>query len=51
MLRVFNKELLAKNNRGNIMTFFVTFIHGFNIISLFADIFKIEQIPYGFSRI
>ena len=41
----------AKNNRGNVKTLCITFIHSFNMISISADIFKAEQIPGGFARI
>ena len=47
----FNNQFLARNNRDNIKTLFITFIHGFNVILISADIFKSKDIPYGFSRI
>ena len=47
----FNNKFLAINNRDNINTFCITFIHGFNVISISTDICKAEQIPCGFVRI
>ena len=50
-MRVFTNKFLAINNRGNVKTLCITFIHGFNMISMSADIFKAEQIPCPFVRI
>ena len=47
----FNYKLLAKYNGSNVKIFYIIFIHGFNMISISADIFKTEQISSGFARI
>ena len=40
--------ILTRNNRGNVKTFCITFICGFNVISVYVDIVKVERIPCGF---
>ena len=40
----FHYKFLAINYRGNVKTFCITFIDSFNIISIYVDIFKAEQI-------
>ena len=34
---------LARDSRSNIKTFFTTFIHGFNVIFISANIFEAEH--------
>ena len=39
---------LAINNRGNVKTFCITFIHSFNMISISVDIIKYEKFLVDF---
>ena len=47
----FHYKLLAKYNGSKVKIFYIISIHSFNIISIYADIFKTKQISFGFARI
>ena len=50
-LTFFHYKFLVVNNRGNVKTFCITFVHGFNMISISAQVFKAKKIPCGFAII